>query len=316
MDNEASKTRKVYDVIIIGGGPAGLSAAIYARRANLDTVLIEKAAPGGQILVTAAIENYPGGIKGESGAEFAARLQEQAKSFGYEEASGEVTRVGFSEKEKVVATADAEYRGRAVIVATGSVPSLLGVPGEMDYAGRGVSYCATCDGPFFRGLDVYVVGGGESAVEEAMHLAKFARKVTIIHRRDELRATKQSQEKAKKCENVDFLFDTVVKEIRGDALLNTLVVENVKTGEVTEIGPHDGDSAIGVFIFVGNKPQTKIFEGALDLDGGYIVTDQDMRTNIPGVYAVGDVRKKDLRQVVTATADGAIAAFMAERDLQ
>ncbi|MDR2163222.1 MAG: thioredoxin-disulfide reductase [Clostridiales Family XIII bacterium] len=307
---------RIYDVIIIGGGPAGLSAAIYARRANLDTLLVEKATSGGQILVTAAIENYPGGVKGESGAEFAARLAEQAKSFGYEEASGEVTRVDFSGPEKIVATADAEYRSKVVIVATGSVPSLLGVPGEMDYAGRGVSYCATCDGPFFRDLDVYVVGGGESAVEEAMHLSKFARQVTIIHRRDELRATKSTQERVKKCENIGFLLDTVVKEIRGEALLNTLVVENVKTGEVKEIVPHGNDSTMGVFIFVGNRPQTKVFEGVLDIDGGYIVTDSDMRTSVPGVFAAGDVRKKDLRQVVTAAADGAIAAFMAERELQ
>jgi thioredoxin reductase (NADPH) len=309
-------SEKTYDVIIIGGGPAGLSAAIYARRANLNTLLIEKASAGGQILVTATIENYPGGVKGESGAEFAARLAEQARSFGYEEATGEIAGVDFSGEEKVVRTGDAEYRGRTVIVATGSVPSMLGVPGEMAYAGRGVSYCATCDGPFFRGLDVYVVGGGESAVEEAMHLAKFARKVTIIHRRDELRATRSTQEKVGKCTNVGFLFDTVVKEIKGEALLNALVVENVKTGEVTEIAPHDGDSTMGVFVFVGNKPQTGIFEGILDLEGGYIVTDCDMRTNVPGVYAAGDVRQKELRQLVTAAADGATAAVTAERDLQ
>jgi thioredoxin reductase (NADPH) len=307
---------KLYDVIIIGGGPAGLSAAIYARRANLDTLLVEKASPGGQILVTATIENYPGGIKGESGADFAARLAEQAKSFGYEEAAGEITRVDFSGEEKTVTVADVEYRGRTVIVATGSVPSLLGVPGEMAYAGRGVSYCATCDGPFFRGLDVYVVGGGESAVEEAMHLSKFAREVTIIHRRDELRATQSTQEKVMKCGNVRFLFDTVVKEIKGEALLNTLVVENVKTGETREIKPHEGDSTMGVFIFVGNKPQTEIFEGVLDLEGGYIVTDCDMRTGVPRVYAAGDVRQKELRQLVTAAADGAIAAVTAERELE
>jgi thioredoxin reductase (NADPH) len=309
-------SEKIYDVIIIGGGPAGLSAAIYARRANLDTLLIEKAAPGGQILVTAEIENYPGGVKGESGAEFAARLAEQAKSFGYEETSGEITRVDLSGGVKTVATANGEYRSRTVVIATGSVPSLLGVPGEMEYAGRGVSYCATCDGPFFRGLDVYVVGGGESAVEEAMHLAKFARKVTIIHRRDELRATQSTQEKAKKCENIAFMFDTIVKEIKGEALIGAIVVENVKTGETREITPSEGDSTMGVFIFAGNKPQTKIFEGILELEKGYIVTDCDMRTSIPGVYAAGDVRVKELRQLVTATSDGAIAAVTAEREME
>ncbi|MDR1042520.1 MAG: thioredoxin-disulfide reductase [Clostridiales Family XIII bacterium] len=307
---------KIYDIIIIGGGPAGLSAAIYARRANLDTLLIEKAAPGGQILVTAEIENYPGGIKGESGAEFAARLAEQAKSFGYDEATGEITSVDFSGEVKTVATEKGEYQSKTVVIATGSVPSLLGVPGETEYTGRGVSYCATCDGPFFRGLDVYVVGGGESAVEEAMHLAKFARKVTIIHRRDELRATQSTQEKAKKRENIAFMLDTIVKEIKGEALISAIVVENVKTGETSEIIPSEGDSTMGVFIFVGNKPQTKVIEGILDLEEGYIVTDCDMRTSVQGVYAAGDVRKKELRQLVTATADGATAAVTAEREIE
>jgi thioredoxin reductase (NADPH) len=307
---------KIYDMIIIGGGPAGLSAAIYARRANLDTLLIEKTAPGGQILVTAEIENYPGGVKGESGAEFAARLAEQAKSFGYEEATGEITRVAFSGATKLVATEHGEYRSRAVVVATGSVPSMLGVPGETEYAGKGVSYCATCDGPFFRGLDVYVVGGGESAVEEATHLAKFARKVTIIHRRDALRATQSTQEKARRHENIGFLLDTVVREIKGEALISALVVENVKTHEVSELRPTDGDGTMGVFIFAGNKPQTGVFEGILELADGYIVTDCDMRTSVPGVYAAGDVRVKELRQLVTATADGAIAAVTAERELE
>jgi thioredoxin reductase (NADPH) len=306
---------KTYDLTIIGGGPAGLSAAIYARRAMLDTLLIEKNAPGGQILVTASIENYPGGIKGESGAEFAARLAEQAKSFHYDEAFGEVTDVDFSGDVKRVTAGGAEYKSKAVIIATGSNPAMLGVPGEMDYAGRGVSYCATCDGPFFRGLDVYVVGGGESAVEEAMHLSKFARQVTIIHRRDALRATPSTQHKVQKCDNVVFMYDTVVKEIKGESLLNTLVVENVKTGERKEIKPRDGDSTMGVFIFVGMKPQTKAFESAVELKSGYIVTDGNMLTSAPGVYAAGDVREKDLRQVITAAADGAIAAVAVEKSL-
>jgi thioredoxin reductase (NADPH) len=307
---------KIYDVIIIGGGPAGLSAAIYARRAMLDTLLIEKSAPGGQILITANIENYPGGIKGESGGDFAARIAEQAKSFGYEEAFGEVTQIDFSGNPKKVRAGDTEYRARAVIIATGSIPATLGIPGEWDFTGRGVSYCATCDGPFFRGLDVYVIGGGESAVEEAMHLSKFARTVTIIHRRNELRASPSAQHTVQKYGNVGFLFDTVVKEIKGESLLNAIVIENVKTGEISEIKPHEGDSTMGVFIFVGNRPQTGVFEGVLDLEAGYIVTDGNMRTGIPGVYAAGDVRVKDLRQVVTATADGAIAAVTAEKDLE
>jgi len=307
---------KIYDVIIIGGGPAGLSAAIYARRAMLETLLIEKGAPGGQILITAKIENYPGGIKGESGAEFAARIAEQAKSFGYEEAFGEVTEIDFASDPKKVQVGDTAYSARAVIIATGSIPATLGIPGEWDFTGRGVSYCATCDGPFFRDLDVYVIGGGESAVEEAMHLSKFARKVTIIHRRGELRATPSAQHMVQKCENVAFLLDTVVKEIKGESLLNAIVTENVKTGEIAEITPPEGDSTMGVFIFVGNRPQAKVFEGVLELEGGYIVTDGNMRTNVPGVYAVGDVRVKELRQVITAAADGAIAAVTVEKDLE
>jgi thioredoxin reductase (NADPH) len=307
---------RIYDLIIVGGGPAGLAAAIYARRAMLDTLLIEKNAYGGQILITAAVDNYPGGIKGESGAEFAMRLAEQAKSFGYDEAFGDVEQIDFSGDTKKIRAGGVAYSARAVIIATGSIPATLGVPGEWDFTGKGVSYCATCDGPFFSGLDVYVVGGGESAVEEAIHLTKFARKVTIIHRRDELRATMSTQHKVKKCDNLSFLFDTVVKEIKGESLLNTLVVENVKTGEVMEIKPHDGDSTMGVFIFVGNRPQTEMFEGVLEMANGYIVTDPDMRTNSPKVYAAGDVWAKNLRQLVTATADGAIAAVTAEKDLE
>jgi thioredoxin reductase (NADPH) len=307
---------KIYDIIIIGGGTAGLSAAIYARRAALETLLIEKQAPGGQILITAEVDNYPGGVKGESGAEYAARLAEQARSFGYEEAAGEITEVDFSGDGKIVRTADAEYRARAVIVATGSVPATLGVPGEREYAGRGVSYCATCDGPFFRGLDTYVVGGGEAAVEEALHLAKMARSVTIIHRRDELRATKRTQDKAKSTENIFFLYDAVVKEIAGDQLLGRIVIENVKSGVTRELTPYEGDATMGVFIFVGNRPQTQLFEGILEMQDGYIVTDSDMRTSVKGVYAAGDVRAKSLRQLVTAAADGAIAAVTAERDME
>ncbi|MDR2487681.1 MAG: thioredoxin-disulfide reductase [Clostridiales Family XIII bacterium] len=307
--------QKKYDAIIIGGGPAGLSAAIYARRGGLETLLLEKAQEGGTIAITAEVENYPGGIKGESGAELAARMAEQATSFGCDKARGEVVSVDFSGSVKEVRTADAVWQGAHVIIATGSLPQTLGVPGEAEFAGRGVSYCATCDAPFFRGLQVYVVGGGNSAVEEALHLAHFARQVTIIHRRDQLRASPAIQKKAMEAENIDFLWDTVVKEIKGEVVLGTIVAENVKSGAVTEITAPAGDGLMGLFVFAGIRPQTDAFEGLLDMRDGYIVTDECMRTNVPGVYAAGDVRCKELRQAVTAAADGAMAAYAIERDM-
>ena len=305
---------KQYDVIIIGGGPAGLSAAIYARRGGLETLLLEKAQEGGTIAITAEVENYPGGIKGESGAELAARMAEQALSFGCDKAQGEVISVDLAGEVKTVTTPDAVWQGQNVIIATGSQPQTLDIPGEAEFAGRGVSYCATCDAPFFRGLQVYVVGGGNSAVEEALHLSHFARQVTIIHRRDQLRASPAIQKKAIEAKNIDFLWDTVVREIKGEAVLGTLVVENVKSGAVTEITAPAGDGLMGLFVFAGIRPQTGAFEGMLHMRDGYIVTDEGMRTSAPGVFAAGDVRCKELRQVVTAAADGAMAAYTIERD--
>jgi thioredoxin reductase (NADPH) len=307
--------QKQYDVIIIGGGPAGLSAAIYARRANLDTLLIEKGALGGQIAQTAEIENYPGGIKGETGAAFSQRLIEQADSFGYEKVIDEIREVSFTEEQKIVTCASGVYRSKSVIIATGSLPMQLDVPGERTFTGRGVSYCATCDGPFFTGLDVFVVGGGNSAVEEALHLAKFARKVTIVHRRDTFRADKSIREKAFNTPNIDFLFDTVLREIKGEDAVERIVVENVRTGNITEVEANKEDGMMGVFIFVGMTPQTRLFKGILDMENGYITTDEHMQTSVPGVFAAGDVRKKSLRQVVTAVSDGAIAAVQAEKYL-
>jgi thioredoxin reductase (NADPH) len=307
-------SEKIYDIAILGGGPAGLSAAIYARRSKMETILIEKGVYGGLITQTAEIENYPGGIKGESGMEFAERMGAHAESFGMDKAACEIKEVSLDGEIKELVGNAGTYKAKALIVATGNIPRQLEVPGEAEYQGRGVSYCATCDAPFFSGLEVYVVGGGNSAVEEALHLAKFARKVTIIHRRDELRADKSAQEAAFKTENIDFLLDTVVREIKGGDLLSSIVVENVRTGEVTERFADEADGTMGVFVFSGNVPQTGIFEGKLAMDGGYIITDEDMRTNIRGVYAAGDVRRKNIRQVVTAVADGAVAALMAERD--
>ena len=306
---------KVYDVIIIGGGPAGLSSVIYARRAELSVLLIERAILGGQIFQTSEIDNYPGGIKGESGAEFSERLSKQAESFEYEKASDFVVDVDFSSDIKIIKCNNGEYRSRAVIIATGAEFTQIGIPGESEYTGRGVSYCATCDAPFFRDLEVFVVGGGNTAVEEAIYLAKFAKKVTIIHRRDELRAAKSIQNKAFTEDNIDFMLDTVVKEIKGEDLLKSIVVENVKTGKIREICANPGDGTFGVFVFVGLKPLTDVFDGKISMENGYIVTDENMKTSVDNVYAAGDVRKKNLRQIVTAVSDGAIAAVEIEKNL-
>lgn len=306
---------KIYDVIIIGGGPAGLSSAIYARRADMSVLLIEKGVLGGQIFATSEIENYPGGMKGESGAEFSDRLAKQAESFEYDKVIDSVEEVDFESNPKVIKCKKGEYKSKSVIIATGTEHTTLGAPGEFDYAGRGVSYCATCDAPFFRGLEAFVVGGGDTAVEEALHIAKFARKVTIIHRRDELRAAKHIQKKAFATENIEFMLDTVVREIKGGDLLESIIVENVRTGEVTEIKANEDDGTFGVFVLIGLKPVTSMFEGKIEMENGYILTDDNMKTSVDRVYAAGDVRKKTLRQIVTAASDGAIAAFELEKNL-
>jgi len=302
---------KPYDVIIVGGGPAGLSAAIYAGRAGLSVLVVERAAFGGAIFQTAEIANYPGGQQSESGAEFSARLEAHAWSFGAEKALGAVTAVKLEGAVKEIAVGDVVYRTHSVIIATGSVPAKLGIPGEAEFTGLGVSYCAVCDGPFFSGLDVFVVGGGDSAIEESLHLAKIARKVTVIHRRDAFRAAKQLVERAKSAENISFMLDTIVTGIGGDGFLARVEAENVKTGERFAISANEGEN-FGFFIFAGMRPSSELFDG-LEMKDGYIVTDDDMRTSIPGVFAAGDVRAKRLRQVVTATADGAIAAIQAEK---
>lgn len=306
---------KIYDVIIIGGGPAGLSAAIYARRADMSVLLIEKGVLGGQIFQTSEIENYPGGMKGESGAEFSDRLAKQAESFEYDKVIDSVVEVDFNANPKTIKCQKGEFKSTAVIIATGTEHTTLGVPGELEYAGRGVSYCATCDAPFFRGLEAFIIGGGDTAVEEAMHVAKFARKVTIVHRRDELRAAKHIQKKAFATKNIEFMLDTVVREIKGDGLLESITVENVRTGDVTEIKANEEDGTFGVFVLIGLKPVTSMFEGAIEMENGYIITDDNMKTSVDRVYAAGDVRKKTLRQIVTAASDGAIAAFELEKCL-
>jgi thioredoxin reductase (NADPH) len=306
---------KIYDLIIIGSGPAGLSAAIYAGRSRLSTLIIEKEKAGGQIVITSEIENYPGGIEEESGVTLINRMVKQVDKFGAEKIADTVIDVELSGQIKIIKGLKGHYRAKSVIIATGANPRPIGCKGERELIGKGVSYCATCDAAFFEDFEVFVVGGGDSAVEEALYLAKFARKVTIIHRRDELRAAKSIQEKAFANPKLDFLWDSVVTELKGDGILQSMTVKNVKTGEEREIFADEEDGTFGVFVFIGLVPQSKIFEGKVAMKEGYIITDENMKTDTEGVFAAGDVRVKSFRQVVTAAADGAIAASEAEKYL-
>ena len=304
----------IYDVMILGGGPAGLAAGLYAGRSCLKTLIVEKGQDGGQIAITDEIENYPGQIvEGESGPSLIARMTEQCKKFGAERVSDMIKSVELEGEVKKLVGAKGEYLGKTVILATGAFPRPIGCKNEGKFVGKGISFCATCDANFFEDFEVFVVGGGDSAVEEAMYLTKFARKVTIIHRRDELRAAKSIQEKAFRNPKLFFMWDSVVEEVNGDELLNTMIVKNVKTGELTTVEADEEDGLFGLFGFIGMIPNSGLFEGIIDMERGYIKTDDNMRTNIPGVYAAGDIRVKSLRQVVTAAADGAIAAMQCEK---
>ena len=306
----------IYDVIILGGGPAGLAAGLYAGRSCLKTLIVEKGQDGGQIAITDEIENYPGQIvEGESGPSLIARMTEQCKKFGAERVSDMIKSVELEGEVKKLVGAKGEYLGKTVILATGAFPRPIGCKNEGKFVGKGISFCATCDANFFEDFEVFVVGGGDSAVEEAMYLTKFARKVTIIHRRDELRAAKSIQEKAFKNPKLFFMWDSVVDEVNGEELLNSMVIRNTKTGELTTYEADEEDGLFGLFGFIGMIPNSGLFEGIIDMERGYIKTDDNMRTNIPGVYAAGDIRVKSLRQVVTAAADGAIAAMQAEHYL-
>ncbi len=301
---------KKYDVVIIGAGPAGMTAAVYAARANLKTVMIERGVPGGQMANTEEIENYPG-FDHILGPELSQKMLEHAQKFGAEYAYGNVEQLIDGTPYKKVKTADTVYLAKAVIIASGAEHRKLGVAGEEELAGKGVSYCAVCDGAFFRDKELVVVGGGDSAVEEGMFLTKFASKVTIIHRRDQLRAQKILQERAFKNKKVNFIWDTVVESIAGKDRVEGVNIRNRKTGE-TKLFPTDG-----VFIYIGTDPLTA---WAKDLGitnkNGYIETDERMRTKIPGVFAAGDVREKTLRQVVTAAGDGSIAAMEAQQYIE
>lgn len=304
----------MYDIIIIGGGPAGLTAGLYAGRSKLKTLIIEKAVAGGQISGTAFVENYPGSIDEATGMGLSERMLEQAEEFcdiKYED----VKEVDLDGKVKKIKTDGGGYEAKVVIISSGATHRKLDVPGEKEFANKGVSYCATCDGPFFTGLDIYVVGGGDSALEEATYLTKFGKSVTIIHRRDEFRASGVVVDKIKENPKIKLELDAVVKEIKGDKEAETLIIENTKTGEIKEL-KSDDNSPIGVFIFIGYIPQTEIFEGKIEMNHGYILTDEDMKTNIEGVFAVGDTREKKVRQMVTAAGDGCIAAVLANRYLE
>ena len=304
----------VYDVIIIGGGPAGLTAGLYSARAKKSTLILEKEKTGGQITSTSEIANYPGSKENVSGTNLTDRMAEQAKEFGAEIKIDGVVSVDFSDKIKTVKCENEEYKTRAVIIASGATPRKLGVPGEEEFTGRGVAYCATCDADFFNGLEIFVIGGGDSAVEEGIYLTKFGRKVTIVHRREELKAAKSIQEKAFNNPKIEFMWNTEVAEIKGEGVVNSIVFKNRETGELTEYKASEEDMTFGIFPYVGYLPLSEIYKGKVDMDDvGYIIADENMKTNVEGVFVAGDIRQKSLRQVVTATADGAIAAVQAEK---
>jgi len=302
---------EIYEVIIIGGGPGGLTAGLYTSRARLRTLLIESALLGGQMTTTELIENYPGFPQGVPGDELSRLMEEQAKKFGMETVTQEVTKVSLEGKVKVVQTYESTYRCEALIVSTGAEYRKLGVPGEVDFAGKGVSYCATCDGAFFQDSRIVVVGGGDSALTEALFLTKFAKELTIIHRRDALRGTKIYQERTLANPKIKFLWNSIVQEIKGDSMVRSIVVKNVKTGETQEFETE------GAFLFVGMVPRTQFLKGIVRMDeGGYILTNEQCETSAKGIFAVGDCRKKLLRQIATAVGDGATAAFAAEKFLE
>ncbi len=301
---------KEYDVIIIGGGPAGLSAGIYASRSRLRTLLIEKGMFGGLIANAELVENYPGFPDGISGFDIGERMSQQASKFGLETLSAEVTGVDLLKYIKTIDTTEGDFSAKTIIIASGAERKRLGVPGEELFINRGVSYCATCDGALFKDRIVAVVGGGDSAVEETLFLTRFASKVIIIHRRNQLRASKMAQERALSHKKIELMWDTVVEEIRGNNKISELVVRNVKTGETSQI------AVDGVFVYVGQSPNTSFLKGQVPLDKeGYIITDDRMGTQVKGVYAAGDIRRNSSRQVITAAGDGATAAISAEKFL-
>ncbi|HEX2240034.1 MAG TPA: thioredoxin-disulfide reductase [Actinomycetota bacterium] len=301
----------VRDVVIIGSGPAGLTAAVYAARADLAPIVIEGVEAGGQLMLTTDVENYPGFVDGIMGPELMERMRKQAARFGAEFVTDNATAVDFSGRPLEVRTSDRAWHARSVIISTGASARMLGVPGERELLGHGVSTCATCDGFFFRDQQLIVVGGGDSAVEEATFLTKFASRVTIVHRRDALRASKIMQQRAFDNPKVDFIWDSVISEIFGNGKVAGVRLKNLKTGAESEL------PVGGVFVAIGHTPNTGLFEGQLELNGGYIVTDGDTtQTSAPGVFAAGDVVDFRYRQAITAAGMGCMAAIDAERFLE
>ncbi len=299
------------DVIIIGSGPAGLTAAVYAARADLHPLMIEGIEAGGQLMLTTDVENYPGFVDGIMGPELMELMRKQAARFGTEILTDNVTAVGLSRQPFSVKTSSEEFTARALIIATGASAKMLGVPGEKELLGHGVSTCATCDGFFFKSQDLVMVGGGDSAMEEAIFLTKFASKVTIVHRRDSLRASKIMQDRAFNNDKIEFIWDSVVTEIFGNGKVAGTRIKNLKTGAETEL------AAGGVFVAIGHTPNTSLFEGQLDLSGGYIVTEgEGTQTSVPGVFGAGDVVDFRYRQAITAAGMGCMAAIDAERYLE
>lgn len=298
----------MYDVIIIGGGAAGLTAGLYAGRGGLKSLIIEKVFVGGQASTTFEIDNYPGFEEGISGPELAMKMEKQAKRFGVEIINEEVVDIDVEGVIKTIKTTKNAYRTRAIILAMGARPKQLGLENENKLRGAGISYCATCDGAFYRDKDVAVVGGGNTAVEDALFLSRFCKKVYLIHRRDSLRATKVLQEAALNNDKIEFIWNSTVEKINGEDGLDGITVKNIKTAEKMEL------SISGMFIAIGYEPNTSLVKGKVEItDSGYIITDETLQTNIFGVYAAGDIREKSLRQVITAAADGAVAAYSVER---
>jgi len=298
------------NVIVIGSGPAGLTAALYAARANLNPLLFTGNEIGGQVAITNEVENYPGFPEGTTGPELVQLMQRQAERFGARTEVDEVVEVGFSQGSPfhLKTRSEREFQAKAVIVCTGATPRRLGVPGEDDMIGKGVSFCATCDGFFFRGKDVVVVGGGDSALEEAIFLTRFVNSLRVIHRRDQLRAGQTLQRRAFENKKISFVWDTVVEEIGGDGSVQQVKLKNVKTGERSELATD------GVFIYIGHLPNSWLFQGQLELDeAGYVITDPFMQTSVPGVFAAGEIQDAHFRQVATSVGQGCAAAIQCER---
>ena len=301
---------KIYDMIIVGGGPGGYTAALYAARAGLDVLLVERLSAGGQMNLTGQIDNYPGFPEGVDGFQLSYNMQQQAERFGAKTRYAEVLELQLAGEVKSIRTNEGEYFAKSVVISTGANPRQLGVERANEMIGRGVGYCAHCDGGFYRGKTVAVVGGGNSAVAEALYLSRIAKEVILIHRRDSLRATHIYQKPLQEAGNIRFVWDSEVAELLGEEVLSGVKIRNLKSGEeqILEIQ--------GLFVSIGRKPATDLVKDQLTLDGaGYIMAGENTKTNLPGVYAVGDVRTKELRQIVTAVADGAMAAHVAEQEL-